>query len=114
MHSVKDIVCLVAFVLTFHFTTASYKLSQDDLTEALETGGTKICVKTLGNSNSSQLTENGGIENGQFYQKCENTTTTNYCFTVWEVSPVDGSIKVLKQGKMFENVVCFFSRRLQA
>lgn len=103
-------VLIVPAILFLHFTSGLYKLSEGSVKDVRD-GATNICVNTIGNPNIQHLTNNnGGPENGlnrQPYQKCENTTTTNYCFTVWKESPTDGSIKVLKQGNLYNTFQLF-------
>lgn len=88
---------LVPFVLTLHFTSGLYKPSEANSKDVV----TNICVKTVGKANVANFGENDDAEDTldmQPYQKCENTTTTNYCFTLWEESRTNSSITILRQG----------------
>lgn len=100
----RNNVLIVPTILFLHFTSGLYKLPEGNVNDVRD-GATNICVNTVGNQNINHLTNsNEGPEDGlnrQPYQRCENTTTTNYCFTVWKESPADGSIQVLKQGNVY-------------
>lgn len=90
----------VSLIISLHFANGLYKVSDTNFKDIV----TNICVKTAGSISIPYFAEDGKPENElskQPYQKCENTTTTNYCFAVWEVSSNDGSTRVLKQGKTF-------------
>lgn len=87
---------LVPFVLILHFTSGLYKTSEANNVV------TNVCVKTVGRANVANFGENDDAEDSfdmQPYQKCENTTTTNYCFTLWEESGTNGSVTILRQGR---------------
>lgn len=97
MHSIAF---FVPFLLTIQFTSGLYKVSETNSNKDVVTN---VCVKTVGRANVPHFTANDETDDGldeQPYQKCENTTTTNYCFTVWEESRTDGSVTILRQGKV--------------
>lgn len=97
MHNNAYMAFLVPFVLILHFTSGLYKTSDANTRDVV----TNVCVKTVGRGNVAHFSESDDAEDVldmQPYQKCENTTTTNYCFTLWEESQTNGSIKILRQG----------------
>lgn len=96
MHGVSDSL-FVLFIILIHYAAGLYKTSEDGVKDVV----TNTCANTSGKAEVPHFPENvepGSELSSQPYQKCENTTARNYCFTVWEESPKDGSVKVLKQG----------------
>lgn len=82
-------------LIILHYTCGLYKVSDENTKDVV----TRSCVHAAGHI--LHLSEDGGPENISAklpYKKCENTT--NYCFSLWEELPDNGSIKILEQGEL--------------